>query len=47
MPIKLGLFGFGRTGSMVAKEIVKAPDIYPLKQMFYEKFLSKIQELKF
>lgn len=27
MPIKVGLFGFGRTGSMVAKEIVADPDM--------------------
>lgn len=27
MPIKVGLFGFGRTGSMVAKEIVSDPDL--------------------
>lgn len=27
MPIKVGLFGFGRTGSMVAKEIVSDPEM--------------------
>ena len=27
MPIKVGLFGFGRTGSMVAKEIVNDPNL--------------------